>query len=50
MFHYPRELQLGPPFDFVLSALFDASGAPCWWAQRDETVYRVTAAGEGEHR
>ena len=42
--------RLGPPFDFVLSALFDASGAPCWWAQRDETVYRVTAAGEGEHR
>ncbi len=36
--------EIGPPFDIVLGARFDPSGAACWWAQRGQTVYRVGAA------
>jgi hypothetical protein len=35
--------KVGPPFDLVLDWSFDRSGTAVWWAQRADTVYRVTA-------
>lgn len=35
--------RVGPPFDMILDWSFDASGTATWWAQRADTVYRVTA-------
>ena len=35
--------RVGPAFDAVLAWSFDESGTAAWWAQRTDTVFRVTA-------
>ena len=35
--------RVGPPFDLVLDWAFDEDGRAVWWAQRADSVYRVTA-------
>ncbi len=35
--------QVGPPFDLLLDWAFHEDGRVVWWAQRADTVYRVTA-------
>ena len=38
--------RVGPAFDTVHHWSFDASGAAAWWAQRADTIYRVTAPAQ----
>lgn len=34
---------VGPPFDMILHWTFDEDERAVWWAQRGDTVYRVSA-------
>jgi hypothetical protein len=42
--HPVLDEEVGPPFDVVVDCRFAADGTAIWWAQRDDTVFKVERA------